>query len=53
MRLRRLDHLESDLSGFLTVKNKHEMTTGRPIDDDLLITLLMQKTMCPVQQQFR
>eukprot|EP00439_Symbiodinium_sp_Y106_P029257 s5378_g3.t1 len=35
----RSDHLESDLSEFIILKNRHEKTTGRPLDNDLLVTL--------------
>ena len=35
----RQDHLESDLSDFIILKNRHEKTTGVPLDNDLLITL--------------
>ena len=49
----RSDHLESDLSEFIILKNKHEKTTGRPLDNDLLVTLLMQKTVGPLQQHLR
>ena len=43
----RSDHLESDLSEFIILKN------GRPLDNDLLVTLLMQKTVGPLQQHLR
>ena len=43
----RQDHLESDLSDFIMLKNRHEKTTGVPLDNDLLITLIMQKTTGP------
>ena len=49
----RSDHLESDLSEFIILKNRHEKTTGRPLDNDLLVTLLMQKTVGPLQQHLR
>ena len=49
----RSDHLESDLSELIILKNKHEKTTGRPLDNDLLVTLLMQKTVGPLQQHLR
>eukprot|EP00439_Symbiodinium_sp_Y106_P046610 s6407_g5.t4 len=45
----RSDHLESDLSDFIILKNRHEKTTGVPLDNDLLITLIMQKTTGPLQ----
>ena len=47
------DHLESDLSDFIILKNTHEKTTGVPLGNDLLITLIMQKTTCPLQQHLR
>ena len=34
----RSDHLESDLSDFIILKNRHEKTTGVQLDNDLLIT---------------
>ena len=49
----RQDHLESDLSDFIILKNRHEKTTGAPLDNDLLITLIMQKTTGPLQQHLR
>ena len=49
----RQDHLESDLSDFNILKNRHETTTGVPLDNDLLITLIMQKTTGPLQQHLR
>ena len=49
----RSDHLESDLSDFIILKNRHEKTTGVPLDNDLLITLIMQKTTGPLQQHLR
>ena len=49
----RQDHLESDLSDFIILKNRHEKTTGVPLDNDLLITLIMQKTTGPLQQHLR
>ena len=49
----RQDHLESDLSDFIIIKNRHEKTTGVPLDNDLLITLIMQKTTGPLQQHLR
>ena len=49
----RHDHLESDLSDFIILKNRHEKTTGVPLDNDLLITLIMQKTTGPLQQHLR
>ena len=47
------DHLESDLSEFIILKNKHEKTSGRPLDNDLLVMLLMQNTVGPLQQHLR
>ena len=29
------EHLESDLSELMIFKNRHEKTTGRPLDNDL------------------
>ena len=39
----RSDHLESDLSEFIILKSRHDKTTGRPLSNDFLVTLLMQK----------
>ena len=49
----RSGHLESDLSDFIILKNSHEKTTGVPLDNDLPITLIMQKTTGPLQQHLR
>eukprot|EP00439_Symbiodinium_sp_Y106_P085782 s60_g29.t2 len=49
----RQDHLESDLSDFIILKNRHEKTTGVPLDNDLLITLILQKNTGPLQQHLR
>ena len=46
----RNDYLESDLSEFMILVIGHEKTTRRPLDNDLLITLLLQKTVGPLQQ---
>ena len=35
----RQDHLESGLNNFIILKNRHEKTTGVPLDNDLLIIL--------------
>ena len=48
----RNDRFESDLSEFM-ILNRHEKMTGRPLDDDLLVTLLMQKTAGSLQQHLR
>ena len=40
----RSDHLESDLSDFIILKNRHEKTIGVPLDNGLLVTVIMQKT---------
>ena len=45
--------MESGLSDFIILKNRHEKTTGVPLDNDLLITLIMQKTTGPLQQHLR
>ena len=49
----RQDHLGSDLNDFKILKNRYEKTTGAPLDNDLLITLIMQKTTGPLQQHLR
>ena len=51
--MNRNDHLESDLSEFMILKNRHAKTTGRPLDKDPLIVLLMQKTVGPLQRHLR
>ena len=38
---------------FIILKNRHEKTTEMPLDNDLLITLIMQKTTGPLQQHLR
>ena len=45
--------MESDLSNFMILKNRLGKTAGRPLGNDLLITLLMQKTVGPLQQHVR
>ena len=37
----------------MTLKNKHEKATGKKLDDDLLVTLMMAKTQGPLQQHLR
>ena len=37
----------------MMLKKKHEKTTGRPLDNDLSIMLLMQTTVGPLQQHLR
>eukprot|EP00439_Symbiodinium_sp_Y106_P044512 s4651_g5.t1 len=49
----RTDHLESDLNDFIILKTRHEKTTGTPLDNDLLITVIMQKTTGPLQQHLK
>ena len=49
----RNDHLTSGLSDLMISKSRHEKTTGKPLDNDLLITLLIQKTVGPLQQHLR
>ena len=44
----RSDHLESDMN-----ENRYEKTTGVPLDNDLLIILIMQKTSGPLQQHLK
>ena len=46
-------HLESELSEFMILENRHEKTTGSPLNNDLLNTLLMQKSVGPLQQHLR
>ena len=44
--------MESDESELMILKNRHEKTTDRPLDD-LLVKLFMQKTVGPLQQHMR
>ena len=44
---------ETDPQEFITLKNKHEKATGKKLDDDLLVTLLMATTQWPLQQHLR
>ena len=46
-------HFEADLAEFISLKSKHEKATGRRIDDDLLVTLMVNKTVGPLQQHLR
>ena len=39
----RNDHLEINLSEFIILKNKHENTTGRPLDNDLLYSYIKSR----------
>ena len=48
-----VDHLENDSSELMIFENRHEKTTGRPLDNDFLIMLLMQKNVGPLQQHVR
>ena len=44
---------EADLTEFISLKNKHEKATGRALDDDLLVTLMVTKTSGSLQQHLR
>ena len=44
---------EADLTEFISLKNKHEKATGKPLDDDLLVTLMVNKTSGSLQQHLR
>eukprot|EP00439_Symbiodinium_sp_Y106_P060138 s2934_g8.t2 len=37
-------HFEADLTAFIVLKNKHERATNTALSDDLLVTLMMNKT---------
>eukprot|EP00439_Symbiodinium_sp_Y106_P074756 s3238_g14.t1 len=56
---RTIDHklrdsqFETDLQEFMTLQNKHEKATGKKLDGDLLVTLMMAKTQGPLQQHLR
>ena len=44
---------EADLTEFISLKNKHEKATGKPLNDDLLVTLMVNKTSGSLQQHLR
>ena len=44
---------EADLTEFISLKNKHEKATGKLLDDDLLVTLMVNKTSGALQQHLR
>ena len=44
---------EADLTEFMSLKNKHEKATGKSLDDDLLVTLIVNKTSGSLQQYLR
>ena len=46
-------HFEADLTSFIVLKNKHERATGTSLSDDLLVTLMMNKTRGQLQQHLR
>ena len=46
-------HSESDLTEFLSLKSRHEKATSRPLQDDLLVTMMVNKTQGPLQQHLR
>ena len=46
-------HFEADSSEFIVLKNKHEKATGQTLPDDLLVTLMMNKTRGQLQQHLR
>ena len=46
-------HFEADLTSFIVLKNKHERATGTSLGDDLLVTLMMNKTRGQLQQHLR
>ena len=46
-------HFEADLTSFIVLKNKHERATGTSLSDDLLVTLMMNKTRGHLQQHLR
>ena len=46
-------HFEADLTSFIVLKNKHERATGTSLSDDLLVTLMMNKTRGQLQQYLR
>ena len=46
-------HFESDLTEFLSLKTRHEKATSRPLQDDLLVTMMVNKTQGPLQQHLR
>ena len=44
---------EADLTDFISLKNKYEKATGKRLDDDLLVTLMVNKTSGSLQQHLR
>ena len=44
---------EADLTSFIVLKNKHERATGTSLSDDLLVTLMMNKTRGQLQPHLR
>ena len=46
-------HFAADLTSFIVLKNKHERATGQSLSDDLLVTLMMNKTRGQLQQHLR
>ena len=44
---------EADLTEFLSLKNRHEKATSRPLQDDLLVTMMVNKTHGSLQQHLR
>ena len=46
-------HFEADLTSFIVLKNKHERATNTALSDDLLVTLMMNKTRGQLQQHLR
>ena len=44
---------EADLTEFLSLKNRHEKATSRALQDDLLVTMMVNKTHGSLQQHLR
>ena len=44
---------EADLTEFLSLKNRHEKATSRPLQDDLLVMMMVNKTHGSLQQHLR
>ena len=46
-------HFESDLTEFLSLKSRHEKATSRPLQDDLLVAMMVNNTQGSLQQHLR
>ena len=46
-------HFEAALTEFLSLKSRHEKATSKALQDDLLATMVVNKTQGPMQQHLR